>query len=127
MVHKEADKTLGGSISNPIRVSSLSNSGKSFKEMLANSKSVVNKLEDEVIQNMKPLAIPQFEGDNLVVDLDEDDYNVGIEELQFSVVGHLFLSRGSSALTTMSLRANYLWLGEWRTSRSFEWVEVFIM
>lgn len=40
-----------------------------------------------------------------MVDVDEDDYNQGIVELQYSVVGRLFLPRNSSAPTTMSLRS----------------------
>lgn len=38
---------------------------------------------------------PRNERGNIVVDLGEDDYNRGVEELLFSVVGRLFLRKGT--------------------------------
>lgn len=81
-------------LQNPIKVSSLTNSGKSFKDALTSLK------EREKVQNvgkingLKPLTIPRYERGNLVVYLDQEDYK-GIEELQYSVVGRLFFYQGS--------------------------------
>lgn len=57
------------------------------------------------VSSLKPFSIPRVEGGNVIVDLDDDDYSPGIEELQFSVVGRLFLPRTAAVPTTMNLRA----------------------
>lgn len=57
------------------------------------------------VNNLKPFLIPRYKGGNLIVELDEDDYNKGIQDLQFSIVDCLFLPRTSTAPTTMSLRS----------------------
>lgn len=53
----------------------------------------------------KPLPLPRVEGGNLVVDMDEEDFRLGVNELQHSIVGRLFLTKGSNPPTTMELRA----------------------
>lgn len=53
---------------------------------------------------MKPLAVPRYEGSNLVIDLDEEDYLKGVEELKFSMVGQLYLPRICEHPTTMEIK-----------------------
>lgn len=91
-------------IQNSIRVSELLSTGISFRDALVNKNEEVENQTIEKVSNFKPFSILQVEGGNLILDLDEDDYNQGIEDLQFSVVGYLFLSRTFITLTTMLLR-----------------------
>lgn len=40
---------------------------------------------------MWPLSTPRYEGGNLAVDLDEEEYMNGVKNLKFTVVGWIFL------------------------------------
>lgn len=53
---------------------------------------------------LKLLSIPRMVGSNILVDLDEDNYQRGVDELKSRVIRWLFLTRGTSTPTTMELR-----------------------
>lgn len=40
--------------------------------------------------------MPMYEGQNIIVDLDEEDYTSFIEDLKYSIVGRIFLPKGNS-------------------------------
>lgn len=61
--------------------------------------------EEDTVQHLRPLFVQHYDGGNLVVDLDEEDYWIGVEELKKSVVEKLFLLNGSSPPKTMELKA----------------------
>lgn len=55
-------------------------------------------------QNLRSLFIfPGWRG-NIIVELDVDDYEKGIEELQFSIIGRLSIQRSEAVPTTLALR-----------------------
>lgn len=64
-----------------------------------------NLQEGEVACQLQPLSIPYYEGGNLVVYLDEEDYRHGVDELENSVVGRIFLLKEGMPPTTMELKA----------------------
>lgn len=62
-----------------------------------------------------------------MVDLDEEDYMKGVEELQHSVVRHLFFQKGKIVRTTLDLK-NKLWrFGMFHGGNSFLWGEAIFM
>lgn len=52
----------------------------------------------------KPIAAPRKEGENIIVELDVDDYRRGARELQFSVFGRLSLQRGEMIQTNIVMK-----------------------
>lgn len=50
---------------------------------------------------LRPLSIPRYEGGNLIMELDDDEYRQGIDELQHNVIRKLLLHRGKLTLTTI--------------------------
>lgn len=54
---------------------------------------------------LKPIVLPRFEGGNVVVEIDEEDYQKGVNEIQYSVVGQLRLQKGELLPTTLELRS----------------------
>lgn len=64
----------------------------------------VTKKSSQLMKKTPPGTMPIFEGGNLVVDLNEYEYRRGVENLKFSVVGKIYLSKGSSLPTTVELR-----------------------
>lgn len=110
-----------GAPNNPIRVFSLlgdglSTASRSFKEALVNSKGHGKGTIMRETCDLKSLSIPCSEGGNIIVDVDDDDYNQKVDELQFSLVGRLFLLKSNSTPITMTLRAKLVAVGVWRVS-----------
>lgn len=71
---------------------------KSFKE-------AVTGLNDET--KSKPLrqfSTPRIEGGNVVIELDVEDYERGIQDLKFSVIAKLTIQKGEEAPTTLQLK-----------------------
>lgn len=77
---------------------------KNFKEALLGKTNKKQQVVEE--RNCNLLAIPRFEGGNLVIDLDEDDYQKHMKKLKYSVLGMLFLMKGKENPTTMELKEN---------------------
>lgn len=77
---------------------------KNFKEALLGCNGKIPREEYGVNQMMKRFKIPRYEGGNLVIDLDKEDYKRGVEELKYNVVGRLFLTKGCEHPTTMELK-----------------------
>lgn len=50
--------------------------------------------EDDISFPLKPLPNPRLVGGNIVVEVDKEDYQRGIEKLKYSVIGRLSLQRG---------------------------------
>lgn len=67
---------------------------------------------------MRPLAILRYDGGNQFVDLDEEVYKKEVEELKYSLVGRIFLSKGSTPPTTIKLKNK---LGGFGTLRLYRW------
>lgn len=63
---------------------------------------VTQKVDD--IFPLKPLSAPKMAGGNIVVEIDEEEYRRGVEDLKFSVIGKLSMSRGVDAPTTMEIK-----------------------
>lgn len=74
---------------------------KSFRDAITGEESKTN--EDMVIP-FRPLSTPRFEGGNLIVELDMEDYKKEVEELCFSIVGRNYLQKGKVAPPTMELK-----------------------
>lgn len=72
-------------------------------------------------------AILRFEGGNLTVDLDEEDYRKGVEELKFSIVGRLFLLKRSIMPTIMELKNKMMEIWGIQSCRWFIWMVVTFM
>lgn len=53
-------------------------------------------------------AITRFDGGNITVKLDEEDYRRGVDELQFCIIRMLFLPKESIIPTTMELKNKLL-------------------
>lgn len=81
----------------PIAVS-IVKSANNFKEALIGVEGKDKKKEEVCNRIMKPLAVPRYEGGNLVIDLDEEDYNRGVDELKYSVVGSYIFQKTVSSL-----------------------------
>lgn len=101
------DVSHEGTSLNPIRVSNT----KTFRDVLTRVKEIKEKEEVASLPKLKSLYMPRMVRDNLVVDLDEEDYRLAVEKLKHSVIGRLLLLRGSSSPTTVELRANRSSLG----------------
>lgn len=84
---------------------------KSFKESLMGRKDTQEENKARANRPMRTLSIPIYEGDNLIVDLDEEEYLKGIDDLKYSVVGRLYLRRGIFPPTTMDLKKKLM--GVW--------------
>lgn len=53
---------------------------------------------------LKSLFVPRLEGKNIVVKIKEEDYQQGVKELIFCVVGKLSLQKGDLVLITLELK-----------------------
>lgn len=53
---------------------------------------------------IKHLSLLRIEGGNIVVEVDKEQYQKGINEPNYSVVGRLSLQKGDLIPTTMELR-----------------------
>lgn len=98
----ESDSHNEGTKTNPITFT-MSKAPKKFKEALPRVKEN-NHIEGGANRVVKPLAVPRYEGGNLVIELDEDDYLKGVDELKFSVVGKLYFPKSCEHLTTMEIK-----------------------
>lgn len=58
-------------------------------------------------RKLKSLPHPRKEGRNIVIQLDIDKYQRGVQELQFSVVGKLVLWRWEEIQTNMALKTKF--------------------
>lgn len=68
-------------------------------------------MEDNInVFPLKPVAILRLKGGNVVAYIDKDNYNKGIQDLKFNVVGKLTLQIGDEVPTTMELRKKLLTL-----------------
>lgn len=56
---------------------------------------------DKGALSMKSAIGPRFEGGNVVVEVDADEYYKGVQDLRFSVVGRLTVQRGENLPTTI--------------------------
>lgn len=65
--------------------------------------SVIQKVDDVYVP-LKPLSAPTMAGGNIVVEIDEEEYRSGVEDLKYSVIGKLSISRGDEAPTTMEIK-----------------------
>lgn len=63
---------------------------KNFKEAFLGCSKKRSQKEDGINRCMRPLAVPRYEGGNLVIDLGVPRY---VEELKYRVVGRLFLTK----------------------------------
>lgn len=59
-----------------------------------------------VVQVLKPFSLPRWEGGNVVVEQDYQEYQSGIQKLQYNVVGRLSMLRGKSSPTNMNLKVH---------------------
>lgn len=75
---------------------------KSFAEVVKNKQHPDSKKQCETDDSipLKPIPSPKIIGGNVVVEIDEKDYNRGLEHLRFSVLRRLSLLRGDSVPTT---------------------------
>lgn len=79
---------------------------KSYDDVLLDgtvNKSKLMKIEEGCVP-LKPLAAPTIAGGNVVIEIDEDAYQRGIDGLKYSVIAKLMLPRGDKVLTTMEIR-----------------------
>lgn len=60
--------------------------------------------EDDKCVPLKPIQNPRVEGGNIVVIVDGEDYNRGVEELQFSIIGRFSLQRNEEMPNTMEIK-----------------------
>lgn len=99
MKQKSMDKKEGVSKNRHVEAITL-NKGEERKKCSFKDNSEVPR----VVMQLKPISIPRIEGGNVVVEVDEDDYRKGVMELQFSVVGRLFIQKGEIAPTMLELK-----------------------
>lgn len=68
-----------GSHLNPIRVSIDTSEPKSFIDILTGQKGQETQGKEDVVVVLHPLSKPQFEGENLIIELDMEYYKKGVE------------------------------------------------
>lgn len=112
--------TQASTVGNLIRVP-MDVGAKSFVEALIGSKDSHLQQGGDMIHMMRSLSTPRYEGGNLIVDLDEDEYIKGVENLKFSAVWRIFLKRGASLPHKMDLKSK---LGDLWGIQSFKLVLV---
>lgn len=57
---------------------------------------------------LKLVCLPRLEGGNVIVEIGEDEYYKGVNDLQFSMVGRLILKKGETPPTTIELQTKLL-------------------
>lgn len=67
---------------------------RTFTEALSRSSEVVP---------IRPLPPPRFEGGNIIVEVDEEDYANKVLQCQFDVIGRIILQRGDNPYMTLEL------------------------
>lgn len=95
--------TVVGMKENPIPVS-IEKPERNFKEALMGVKEKKHKEEEGSNRTIRPLAIPRYEGGNLVIDLDEGDYKRGVKELQYNVMGKPYFPKNCEHPTTVDIK-----------------------
>lgn len=108
---KEPATTLGDKVSNNARPKHGEEASKrSFRDALTDGSAQGSKqiFNDEEVVPLKPIALPRVEGGNVVVKIDEENYQKGVNELQYSVVRRLSLQKGEMLPTTLELRAKLI-------------------
>lgn len=68
---------------------------RSFAEVLLNGNAnIVNNTQEEgEFVSLRPLSPPRMAWGNIVVEVDDEEYQKGVEEQKFSVTGKLILRR----------------------------------
>lgn len=61
-------------------------------------------MEEEEYTPMKPLSAPRMAEGNIIIEIDEEEYHRGVEELKYNTTGKLALSRAAKAPTTMEMK-----------------------
>lgn len=67
---------------------------RSFTEAITSGESAVP---------IKSILLPHFEGGNIIVKVDEEDYEKRVRECQFDVIGRILLYRGDKPYSTLEL------------------------
>lgn len=57
---------------------------------------------------LKLVTVPRTVGGNVVVEVDEEDYNQGVKELKYRAICHLTLQRSNPSITSMELKKKLL-------------------
>lgn len=78
---------------------------KTFLEALTSNGSKTNNSSDRVNEAvpLSPSMMPRMEGGNVVVQVDESEYQEAVKNLQFSVIGRYTLQNKDVAVTTMEI------------------------
>lgn len=42
---------------------------------------------------IKPLTLPRFDGRNIIVEVDNEEYEKGVQQCQFDVIGRIILQK----------------------------------
>lgn len=83
---------------------------KSFKEALTKKLDEISNDRENVVV-LKNLPQPRMEGGNIVIEIDEEDYRKGVDELWFSVVEKLTLHKGETSPMPLELKRKLQLLG----------------
>lgn len=76
---------------------------KTFAEVPLDGTARDSKTLDDCVP-LKPISAPRMAGGNVVIEIDEEEYHRGVDELKYSVIGKLTLSHGEEAPTTKEIR-----------------------
>lgn len=79
---------------------------KSFTDVQLNGNAFEDKTmkeEDEYVP-LKLISNPLLVGGNIVIEVHDEEYNRGVKDLKFSVIGQLALQQGDPITTTMEMR-----------------------